>query len=127
MNDPSSPWVATLRPLYEKYEEGAPQFRQGLWRATFDPAVSPKYPTLFEPPVEETFDWVIPTTKDAVVERVKSKSYITVLAMEKKEEYAGLEAEVKEVLNREEKSWIDEAGGVFEYPYQSTVVIARKK
>lgn len=127
MNVPSSPWVATLRHLWEKYESGAPQFRQGKWRDTFDPAVSPNYPTLFEQPLEETFDWIVPTTKDAVIERVRSKSFIAVLEREKKEEYIELVEKMREVLNKEEKSWIDMERGLFEYPYKTTVVVARKK
>jgi len=123
----SSPWVGSLRPLYEQYEAGSPQFRLGLWRATFDPAVSPKYPTLFEPPVEETFQWVIPTTEKALVERVTSKSYIAILAKENKEEYERLIDKVKGMLAKEEKKWIDKDAGVFEYPYKTTVVVAKRK
>jgi len=121
----TSPWVKSVRPLYEQYEAGSPQYRLGLWRATFDPAVSPKYPTLFEQPSEETFAWVIPTTQEAVLDRIHSKSYIAILAKESKEEYENLIEKVKETLGKSEKKWIDK--GVFEYPYNTTVLVARKK
>ncbi|KIK62581.1 hypothetical protein GYMLUDRAFT_164646, partial [Collybiopsis luxurians FD-317 M1] len=122
----SAKWIAYLRGLYEKYEGDSPQFRLGLWRATFDPKISPAYPTLFEPPVEKSFQWAIPTTIQGVLERVTSKSYIAVLAQDKKEEYDKLMEDAREMLGREEKTWIDQKAGVFEYPYKTTLVIARK-
>ncbi|GAW05520.1 S-adenosyl-L-methionine-dependent methyltransferase [Lentinula edodes] len=129
-DSPTSTWIPLLRTLYEKYEEGSPQFRLGLWRATFDPNVCPGYAKFFEKPLEDTFEWVIPTTVEGVVERVRSKSYIAVLEREKNEEYVKLIENVKRLLGKEdgvEKKWIDKEQGVFEYPYKTTVVVARKK
>lgn len=120
----SSPWVAHLRLLYKEHDLGSLQFRLGLWRTTFDSEV---YSKLFEKPVEEMFEWVIPTTVDAVVERVQSKSNIVILEMEKKEEYDNLVVKVREMLGTEEKKWIDKDKGVFEYPYKTVVVVAKKK
>ncbi|KAF5392395.1 hypothetical protein D9757_001544 [Collybiopsis confluens] len=117
-------WIAQLRDLYEKYEGGSPQFRLGLWRVTFD---SPIYSTLFKSQVEQAFEWSIPTTVEAVLERVTSKSYIAILAQDKKEEYGKLISEAQEMLGREEKKWIDKDAGVFEYPYKTTLIIAQKK
>ncbi|KAJ3828476.1 S-adenosyl-L-methionine-dependent methyltransferase [Lentinula raphanica] len=122
-------WVGSLRSLYEKYEGESPQFRLGLWRATFDPEQCPEYAKLFKGPIEETFTWWIPTTVEGVVQRVRTKSYIAILERERKEEYEELERKVREMLDKEEveKKWIDMEKGVFEYPYKTTVVIARKK
>ncbi|KAJ3990130.1 S-adenosyl-L-methionine-dependent methyltransferase [Lentinula detonsa] len=122
-------WVASLRNLYEKYEGDSPQFRLGLWRQTFDSNSCPEYARLFEGPIEESFQWWIPTTVEGVVQRVSSKSYIAILEQESKDEYNKLVQNVKELLKREdvEKSWVDTEKGVFEYPYKSTVVVARKK
>jgi ubiquinone/menaquinone biosynthesis C-methylase UbiE len=45
-------WVAQLRDAYEQHENGTPQFRLGLWRATFD---TPNYMQFFEKPIEEAW------------------------------------------------------------------------
>ncbi|KAF9070563.1 S-adenosyl-L-methionine-dependent methyltransferase [Rhodocollybia butyracea] len=125
----SATWIAQLRALYEFHEGGAPQSRKGLWRATFDPKQCPIYPTLFKQPSEATYEWVIPTTVDGVVERVRSKSYVTVMERERKEEFDRLVERCRDILISEkvDKKWIDKDAGVFEYPYKTTVVIARKK
>ncbi|KAJ4480104.1 S-adenosyl-L-methionine-dependent methyltransferase [Lentinula aciculospora] len=125
----SAKWIASLRSLYEKYEGNSPQFRLGQWRVTFDPEICPGSAQLFEKPVEDTFEWVMPTTVEDVVERMMSKSYIAVLESEKKEEHEKLVQRAKELLGREdmEKNWIGKEKGVFEYPYKTTLIIARKK
>lgn len=49
-----------------------------------------------------------------------SKSYITMLSEEERE---GLTEEARKVVQKGEgKVWIDEAKGVFEYPYRTTLV-----
>lgn len=90
-------WVAQLRDTYEQHENGAPQFRLGLWRAAFD---TPNYIQSFEKPIEQTWcvfivvfffqkdvapdmsisrSYAITSTEDSVVDRVCSKSYIAIL------------------------------------------------
>jgi len=114
-------WVARLRDLFEKYEEGSPQFRLGLWRATFDAA---SYGKNFEKEQELTFPWAVETTKDGVVERVRSKSYIAVLPEGLKSK---LTSDILQMLDEEPKSWVDEQQGVFNYPYKTTLVVMPKK
>ncbi|KAF9065607.1 S-adenosyl-L-methionine-dependent methyltransferase [Rhodocollybia butyracea] len=99
---------------------GSPQYRLELWRATFDATKSPRYPTLFEQPSEDVFEWTIPTTVDAIVERVRSKSYIAVMEREKKEEF-------EKLIGEADKKWIDQDAGLFEYPYKTRVIVARRK
>ncbi|KAF9070564.1 S-adenosyl-L-methionine-dependent methyltransferase [Rhodocollybia butyracea] len=122
-------WISQLRSLYESHENGAPQFRNELWRATFDSKQCPIYSTLFEPPVENTFETVIPTTIKGVIEKVRSKSYIAVLERERKEEFDRLTEGIRKILDSDKADikWIDKDAGVFEYPYKTTVIIARKK
>ncbi|EIN07332.1 S-adenosyl-L-methionine-dependent methyltransferase [Punctularia strigosozonata HHB-11173 SS5] len=115
-------WVAQLRDTYEQHENGAPQFRLGLWRAAFD---TPNYVQSFEKPIEQTWSYAITSTEDSVVDRVCSKSYIAILPDDEKNKVKAAASEI--VRKGDEKVWIDENAGVFEYPYQTLVVLARKK
>jgi len=115
-------WVAKLRDAYEPYDEGTPQFRLNLWRTTFDCAT---YKQHFQPQEEPTFEWIVQTTKEGVVNRVLSKSYIAVLpAEEQKKVISATQAIVDGATDRK---WIDKENGVFEYPYKTYLVIMRQK
>ncbi|KAG6898378.1 hypothetical protein C0992_009053 [Termitomyces sp. T32_za158] len=115
-------WVAQLRDRIEKHEQGTPQFRLNLWRQCFETA---SYRRFFQPPVEKIWSYVLPTTADAVVDRATSKSYIAVLHPTEKEE---VQADVRRIVDKgEDKVWIDEGKGIFEYPYQVFVVVAHLK
>jgi hypothetical protein len=113
-------WVAAVRDYYEAYEKGTPQFRLNLWEATFQ---TPSYVSAFHAPERFTTEWVLPTTKSAVQDRVLSKSYITMISEEEKEV---LKRNIDEALEKEEQVWIDRSSGVFEYPYKTTVVSMTK-
>ncbi|KAL1944507.1 hypothetical protein VTO73DRAFT_2937 [Trametes versicolor] len=115
-------WVAQIRDRFEQHEGGTPQFRLGLWRATFD---TPSYVAKFEPKEENVWDYVLPGTRDIVINRANSKSYIAVLAPEDKKK---LEDDIDAILQRKDGIvWIDQEKGIFEYPYQTFLVISRKK
>ncbi|RPD66213.1 S-adenosyl-L-methionine-dependent methyltransferase [Lentinus tigrinus ALCF2SS1-7] len=115
-------WVAQLRDRIEKHEQGSPQFRLGLWRAAFS---TPSYQANFEPQEENVWDYILPGTRDIVVERACSKSYITVLSPQDRQKVI---EDIEAILQRKEGlNWIDESKGVFEYPYQTFLVIAKKK
>ncbi|KAJ8483272.1 hypothetical protein ONZ51_g4819 [Trametes cubensis] len=115
-------WVAQLRDRIERHESGTPQFRLGLWRATFS---TPSYLANFEPQEENVWDYVLHGTRDIVVNRACSKSYIAVLNPEEKQKVI---EDIDAILQRKEGLvWIDEAQGIFEYPYQTFLVIAKKK
>ncbi|KAI5123364.1 hypothetical protein M0805_001785 [Coniferiporia weirii] len=115
-------WVDQLRDVYEKFELNTPQFRLGLWRKVFD---VPAYTKFFHPYEDTTFYHNITGTSDSVVERVFSKSYIAVQPEENKK---AIREMVKEVVERgDDKVWIDEAQGVFEYPYNAFVYVLRRK
>jgi hypothetical protein len=113
-------WVAAVRDYYEVYEKGSPQFRLNLWEAAFQ---TPSYVSAFHAPERFTAEWVMPTTKSAVQDRVLSKSYITMISEEEKEV---LKRNIDEALEKEEPVWIDRSNGVFEYPYKTTVVSMTK-
>ncbi|KAI0807512.1 S-adenosyl-L-methionine-dependent methyltransferase [Fomes fomentarius] len=115
-------WVAQLRDRIEQHESGSPQFRLGLWRATFS---TPSYQALFHPPEEDVWDYVLTGTRDIVVERAQSKSYIAVLSSEDKQKVVN---DLDAILQREDGlTWIDQTKGVFEYPYQTFLVVSKKK
>jgi len=115
-------WVAQLRETVERFGSGAPQFRRLLWRQTFD---TPSYKKFFESPQEHLWSYSLAATEGIVVDRAISKSYITILPPDQKEE---VRQELVGIVKKgEDKEWIDEASGTFCYPYQCCVVIAQKK
>lgn len=115
-------WTAQLRDVYEKHEKGTPQFRLGLWRATFDTA---GYKEGFEPPEESVFTYSLLGTEDIVINRVLSKSYIAILPEDEK---AKVIEDSKAVLAKgDELVWTNKEKGEFEYPYNTLVIIAKKK
>ncbi len=115
-------WVSQLRNAYEQHEGGTPQFRLGLWRQAFDTA---SYKQFFKPPVEKTWSYVLEGTVGLTVDRVNSKSYIQALPDDVR---AKVLADVKETVTRgDDLKWIDEDKGIFEYPYQTFLVISDKK
>jgi len=118
----SAKWVAQVRDRVEVHEQGSPQYRLGLWRQAFDTAA---YQKAFERPQEEMWSAPLPATLDIVVDRACSKSYMAILSPE---EIAKARENLTAIVKRgEDKVWINESEGVFEYPYKTDVVISRKK
>jgi len=93
----------------------------GLWRQFFD---APSYQKLFGTSEETTWKYVLPVTVEGVVARSLSKSYISALPEDERKIVAN---DVKNVLETEQKIWINEEEGVFEYPYETTVVTVHRK
>ncbi|KAJ7343462.1 S-adenosyl-L-methionine-dependent methyltransferase [Mycena albidolilacea] len=115
-------WVAQVRDRIEQYEQGSPQYRLGLWRRAFDTA---EYQKVFEPPQERTWSAPLSTSLDIVVDRACTKSYMAILP---DDEIKLVRKDLTAVVEKGEgKVWIDESEGVFEYPYKTDVVIARRK
>jgi len=116
-NRDGAQWVAQLRDRIEHHEQGTPQFRLNLWRATFS---TPSYEKYFQPPTEESWVYALPGTRDIVVNRALSKSYITVLPPDEKEQ---LVKDLDAILERKDGlKWMDAEKGIFEYPYSTLVV-----
>ena len=115
-------WVAQLRDRIEQHEGGTPQFRLGLWRATFS---KPGYNENFEQQEETTWAYTLLGTEKIVVDRACSKSYIAVLPDEQREQAV---KDVQDIVRKGDGlNWSDKEKGEFEYPYKTYVVIARKK
>ncbi|KAA1471123.1 S-adenosyl-L-methionine-dependent methyltransferase [Dentipellis sp. KUC8613] len=114
-------WVGQLRDRIEAYEQGTPQFRLGLWREAFNET----YEKLFQPPVEKIWKYHLPGTLDIVTSRAFSKSYVAVQPEDVKAE---IKKDIQTIVERGDgKKWIDEANGVFEYPYRTYVIIMNRK
>ncbi|KAG8935694.1 hypothetical protein FRC02_006970 [Tulasnella sp. 418] len=122
LEDNRTAWVKHVRDAYERYENSTPQFRLGLWRKTFE---VPTYARSFKDPIENLVSFAVPTTASGVIDRVCSKSYITILPDKEKNK---LVEELKNILNEGEgRVWVDESQGVWEYPYTNLVVAMKKK
>jgi len=122
LEDLGTPWVAQNRKIYERYEDGTPQFRLGLWRKMFDTRA---FKELFRPQEEHEVTWIFPVDLEGAVNRVFTKSYVAVLPDEEK---AKLRNEIFAIVERGEgRRWVDEKNGMFEYPHKNLVVILRKK
>jgi len=93
----------------------------GPLRQFFD---APSYPKLFGTSEEVIWKYVLPVTVEGVVARSLSRSYISALPEGEREIVAN---NVRNVLEAEQKTRINEQEGVFEYPYRTTVVTVRRK
>ncbi|KAK0463935.1 S-adenosyl-L-methionine-dependent methyltransferase [Desarmillaria tabescens] len=116
-------WVAQLRAQVEQHEPaGTPQQRQNLWRNAFD---TESYKKAFQPPVEKTWAYTLPCDVSLAVDRATTTSYIQNLPADAKSKVLN---EIKTIVERgDDKVWINESEGTFEYPYQTLLVIAQKK
>jgi transposase-like protein len=66
---------------------------------------------------------LLPTTVEGVCDRIKSKSYVSVLPQEKQDEVV---QSVRDLFNSHsdeelQRTWIDKEKGLFEYPYTTGV------
>lgn len=114
-------WVAQLRDRIERHENGTPQFRLNLWRATFD---TPSYKQFFKPQEEEVWSYHLLGTQEIVIDRACSKSYVAVLPDDQKTQVV---EDIKAILTKGDGLvWTDSEKGEFEYPYKTWVVIAKK-
>ncbi|KAH7921739.1 S-adenosyl-L-methionine-dependent methyltransferase [Leucogyrophana mollusca] len=115
-------WVAKLRDRIESHEQGTPQFRLELWRATF---TTPSYLSSFEAQVETTYTYHLLGSVPIVTDRAQSKSYIAVLPADEKTKVV---EDIKDILAKGEGlTWIDKEKGEFEYPYKTLVVVSKRK
>ncbi|KAJ3516618.1 hypothetical protein NLJ89_g1012 [Agrocybe chaxingu] len=117
----SAEWVGRIRDHIEVHEQGTPQFRHMYWRQTFD---TPEYQSEFEPHKEQVWTYHLQGTKETVVDRALSKSYIAILPPDKKTK---VQDEIRKIIDDSHKTWIDKSKGIFEYPYKTHVVVAYKR
>ncbi|KAF5373778.1 hypothetical protein D9758_000584 [Tetrapyrgos nigripes] len=109
-------------PTFQLHEAGSPQFRLGHWRKAFETTA---YKNYFDPQNERVFEYSLETTSSQVVDRACSKSYMAILSPEDKQKAI---KDLEAILERgEDKEWVDQANGIFKYPYQTFVVVCRRK
>ena len=116
-------WVASLRDRIEPHENGTPQYRLNLWRQMFD---TPSYLKLFtSPPEERVWEYTLPGTRDIVIDRANSKSYIQLLPDAEREQ---VRVDIGAIVDKGEGLvWRNKEEGVFDYPYKTTVVTFNRK
>lgn len=120
--DQSTAWIAQLRSVIEKYEQGSPQYRLGLWRQAFQ---TPSYVKFFERPEEMVFRHSVTGSYAGAIDRAFSKSYVAIASEDDK---TLIRKQLSDILERGDgKVWINKEEGTFEYPYETTVVIMRQK
>ena len=111
-----------MRELIEQFEQGTPQFRLGLWRALFE---TQSFGNLFQPQKERSWCYSLVSSLDIVTDRAMSKSYVAVQPEDIK---AKTKVDIAGIVQRgDEKQWIDEDNGLFEYPYRTLVVVFQRK
>lgn len=121
----AAPWVAQIRDIYEEFEDNTPQYRHMYWHAMYK---TPTFASDFKADEPRHYHRTIPTTLQAVIDRVLSKSYISVLPKEKQEK---LVADISNYLNTTPdeqlgRKWIDKEQGIWEYPYRTDLHIFRR-
>jgi hypothetical protein len=104
MEDKNVKWIAGFRDIYEKYDDGVPQYRKGNWLEVFSDADVKR---LFTPLVHSQTTFVKDLTMKAIIERVFTKSYISNLDDEAK---ATLRPILKEYLVRNTPEFIGREG-----------------
>ncbi|MEO5704860.1 MAG: methyltransferase domain-containing protein [Candidatus Limnocylindrales bacterium] len=113
--DPQRPWVARLTELIDSVDDGNPRFGSGAWRVAFDRVA------LFEPLVEATFPHVQRGSRDMVLDRVASTSYIAAMPDGRRAVFL---AEVTELLASDPDTANAE---VIELPYVAHVYWTRPR
>jgi SAM-dependent methyltransferase len=82
VRDESVPWVRGLTDLIEPYRRDAPSHRSLRWRAAFDASDA------FPAPELTSFPYVHDTTREGIVARVSSISFIATLEPDERERVA---------------------------------------
>ena len=126
----ASTWVAKARDVIGAWEAGTHQFRLGASTSHYPPgglsATIIRYSCqrFFGTAEEAKWKYVLPVTIEGVIVLALSKSYISALPeIEQNKMADGL----RNILETQQKTWVNEEEGVFEYPYQTTVVTIRRK
>ncbi|ORZ00960.1 S-adenosyl-L-methionine-dependent methyltransferase [Syncephalastrum racemosum] len=120
MESRSSPWVAKLRDVYELYDGNAPQYRKGKWKDVFE---IPETAELYRVPIQhQWFKNETLATKDKVMKRVFSKSYMAILPEETKKSVA----DKMETILVPDNGFITNDQGFVRYPHDTEVAYIQK-
>ncbi|KAI8612534.1 S-adenosyl-L-methionine-dependent methyltransferase [Chytriomyces sp. MP71] len=116
-----APWVRQIRALYEMKEQGTPQYRLGLWKRVFE---EDEVRTMFDLPLQSAHFEHVVADKEAIWNRVLSKSYVSALSSGQQED---LRAKVMAVLEASDVEIEYDAEGHLLYPYKTDVFVTFKK
>jgi len=117
------PWIRQLYELSAVYDEGRKiHTNEYLIRDLFE---IPAYLQNFADPVRETFPSLQHGTLEVVTNRCMSWSPFAILSAEEKEV---AKTRLEEIVGRGDgMKWIDKEQGVFEYPYETLVILMCRK
>ena len=93
----------------------------GLWRKLYD---VPPYQKFFRTAEETKWKYVLPVTIQGVVAHALRKSYISALPEIEQNKAAD---SLRNILETQQKRWVNKEEGVFKYPYETTVMTMRRK
>ena len=87
---------------------------------------TPSYLKLFtSPPEERVWEYTLPGTRDIVIDRANSKSFIQLLPDAEREQ---VRIDIGAIVDKGEGLvWRNKEEGVFDYPYETTVVTFNRK
>lgn len=111
--NPIRPWVERLDEIIDRADDGHPRYRTGEWRRGFDETA------LFEPLLHATFDHVQRGSRETIVDRVASISYVAARPAPDRERILD---EVRRLLATDPDTTGRE---VIELPYLASVYWAR--
>ncbi|CAK4079760.1 unnamed protein product [Aphanomyces euteiches] len=117
MEDDRTPWVRSLRSLYEKFDGTIPQYRTGAWERVFHDQSLFEYP-LKHFRVERT---IAVDSIDQIWDRVHSKSYVQTID---ESAVLKLKAEVYSILDS--ATFDRDADGRILYPYVTDIYLTHK-
>lgn len=115
-------WVEQVLDRIKAHQNGTPHFCFDLLRRTFS---TPEYTALFQPYEEKVCPYRPLTTDQIVIDRALSWSYITLLPPDEKAKFA---EDIKGILEGGDgKVWINKKEGTYQYPYNTLLLVSRKK
>lgn len=115
-------WVGIARDIYERYDEGTPQYRLGKWKAMFD---TDAYKSFFRGTDYNKYTRHVPITLQGYRDRQATKSFINVLPADEKE--ALLKDIVDSISKQPDVDWINQDDGSLYIPYLTDLYIVHLK
>ena len=113
-------WMGVARDYYESFEQNSPQYRLGKWKSLF---TEHYYKDTFEDPIYKKYTRNLPSSVDAFISRIFTKSYINILDDEKKNEIKNTLSDI--ILNGKDVEWIDGTNKILNIPYSTDLFIIK--
>lgn len=115
-------WLAQLRGSIESHDKGTLKTHINHTRQACN---LPSYKNVFQPPEEKQWGFTLSGTVDLCINRALSSSSVAILSEQEK---ALVKKDVQEIVAKgDDKIWIDQEQGVFEWPYKTLLFISHRK